>query len=702
MVPRKILTTIGIIIGLFLIIYLAIWTRISTINTPTVLDYDPFFFYRYAKMIIENDYKIPKWDMLSFFPPGRPVEPFQGWAYTIAILYKYLSGIFPGITLTKVAIISPLIMVALIPILAFFLGRFLSNNLGGIATALFAVLTPTFLGVSMAGYSDTDAPVVFYMFFSVLTLFLALEKSKKGLIKAIPFFILATAANLMFIFNWGAGWLPLIIFLAFIPTIIVFRIIEQMIREGKLKINLKNTLIELKQLFIPLAILFVAINVIGFIFFKTTMFHSLLGGLAFTGIAGEPLIVNISVAELQPINIFTREGFQAVAGRIGLAPMLLTLLGLPLLVIYKLFRKEKITWFEIFMFLWALIMFYLISRGVRFSLLFSIAAAVASGYVIGNLFVYLRKYPLAFAAVFGVISVLTLMFVSEAVQFHYAASGMMISQNWYNALDWLKENADKDSLISTWWDPGHIIAGYTGLKVHADGAHCSPKQCIPYNHNIRIRDMGRIMSTTNETEAVQILKKYKELTPEQCEQARQKFKEIMPQDACKPVTDIYLIASADLIGKYYWMSFFGSWDEKTKTGNGKNFFQLPYSGQSREGLPTYGNIITLLQKDGRLAAVINIPQQGIRNMFIEDIVYYQQGQEMHSHFNETNKTLKGMLWIDPSFRMVIFMEEAVKNSIFTNLFFFNGNGVEEFNLPKLTSFQLVYSNPEVKIFRVIL
>ena len=177
----------------------------------------------------------------------------------------------------------------------------------------------------------------------------------------------------------------------------------------------------------------------------------------------------------------------------------------------------------------------------------------------------------------------------------------------------------------------------------------------------------------------------------------------MPKDACDPVSDIYLIASSDLIGKYYWMSFFGSWNEQTQSGNGRNFIQLSYSGQSAQNLPTYGNgIITLMEQNNQLVAVINVPQQGIRNMFVKDIVYYRNGQEIYSQINNTsNNTLDSMLWIDPSFGMVIFMDESIKNSVFTNLFFFNGNGISQFDISKLSHFELVYGNSEVKVFKLI-
>ncbi|MDI6807091.1 MAG: hypothetical protein QMD14_04785, partial [Candidatus Aenigmarchaeota archaeon] len=381
---ENILKNLLVAATLTFIIYLAVWVRLSTINTPTVLDYDPFWFARHAQEVIENNFQMPKWDYLSFYPPGRPTDVFQGWTYTIAIFYKILEKINPTITLTKAAILSPLIMVALIPIPAFFLGRLLTgNNLGGLAVALFSTLTPAFIGVSMAGYCDSDAPVAFYSFLTVLAVFLALKK------RSILFYMLVILVNLLFVYNWGGGWITLLIFSAFFPTLIIFRIAERAVHEGKISFS-KDMISEFKSLLIPFLIIVFVSNLIAYLLGLHTILGSFFGGLAFTGLFGQPLIVNISVAELQPISIFTRDGFLAVAGRVGLLPFLLSLFALPALAIYKIWKKERISWVEIFLFFWALIVFYLISRGVRFSLLFSIAASCSTGYVIGSLWNYLK------------------------------------------------------------------------------------------------------------------------------------------------------------------------------------------------------------------------------------------------------------------------------------------------------------------------
>jgi hypothetical protein len=241
----------------------------------------------------------------------------------------------------------------------------------------------------------------------------------------------------------------------------------------------------------------------------------------------------------------------------------------------------------------------------------------------------------------------------------------------------------------TWWDPGHIIAGYTGLRVHADGAHCGygPGACIPYGHDDRIQDMGRVFSISNETEALSILSKYRQLTPAQCAEARQAYGSIMPADACDAVPEMYVLASSDLIGKYYWLTYFG-------TGTGRNFVQLSRTSVDQaQGVLSYGSgLVSLAYNNGTWVPVLNAPDQGIRNAVIRSLVYFENGQEKRMSFNETN-IIEGMLWVDPSYSTVIFMDAATRDSIFTRMFFFNGEGLQHF--------QLVYQNPEIRMYKVV-
>jgi asparagine N-glycosylation enzyme membrane subunit Stt3 len=724
------------------IIYLSAWVRISTINSKTVLDYDPHWYYRHALEIMSNNYIPPKWDILSYYPPGRPFDNTPGWPYLMILFHKIAQIFQNSIEFLTVAKWSPIIMVALGVIPAFFIGKIISNEWGGLVTAILAVLSPTFIGVSMAAYTDNDPVVVFYTFLSTLTIILALKKvldsykNKKKILSAtlssFHYILLAYVANVLFAFTWTGGWLPIILFIFFIPALIVFRLIEQFIHTFSLKLNFSEIILEAKPIITTLSIITLLANLISYLFNFPTLIDSFKAMLGFIGGVGG-LIVNISVEELQPINVFSLQGFLTIVGRTGLLPTLFTFIGLPIFVIFKLYKKEKTNFVEIFLFLWAIASFYSIVRGTRFSLEFSLAAATTTGYIIGNVIKYFKfssnndeKLMIFASAFLGIVFVMLIMFLSDAIRIGIAATGMEISNNWYDALDWLKANGNSSTLVVTWWDPGHIIANVAGLKVMADGAHCGPEQCIPYNHNMRIQDMGAAFSTSDENVSIAILRRYLALTPEQCNEARKVFGSIMPENACEPITKMYLLATSDLIGKYYWLSYFGSCivkngvknidichnlnlEQLKKIAEGRNYIHCIYSSELSQQLGAASfacqvNIpmaISIVQQNDNFISVLNSPQQGIRNAIVTNTLIYQNGIHFVYNYKNASNTVDGLVFVEANSPVLLFMDSKIRDSVFTNMFFFNGQGNQQLGIPKLNHFKLVYQNPEVKIFEVI-
>ena len=59
--------------------------------------------------------------------------------------------------------------------------------------------------------------------------------------------------------------------------------------------------------------------------------------------------------------------------------------------------------------------------------------------------------------------------------------------------------------------------------------------------------------------------------------------------------------------------------------------------------------------------------------------------------NYENATVPGTLWVDPSLQLVIYMPPQMENSMFTRMFFYNGEG--------LKYFESSYVNPEVRLFK---
>ncbi len=718
--PKIELKTIVSLILLALIVLIVTKSRLAVIPN-LVADYDPWWFYRHAYEILQNNLRPPKWDELSFYPPGRPFPTSAGWLYIIIIFYKALS-LVTNITFMKAAILSPAIMTGLSAIAAYLLGKKLSNEWGGLTTAIFSTMTPAFIGVSIAGYLDTDVVVVFISFLSIYTIFLSMKHKKWYYIA------LAVLTNLAFIYSWWFGWYIILFFSLLMPLYLVYKIGKDLLKGGKIRIV--ATLIDLKNLFWPFILIFVLSNVIGMVVGVGHIVQFIQIAAGFRQGAGA--LVNVSVAELQPINVLTRGGFNAVADRVGKIPIYFMLIGLPLLAAYKFYKKEKIGFEELFLFMWAAITFYIILNGVRFALLFSVAVAASAGYVIGNLIEYMKDKNLLFkATAIGVIIFLTINFTSQNLAFAMNAGSFDIGQNWVDMLEWLKNNADKKALVATWWDPGHIITGYTGLRVHADGAHCSEEECIPYGHDTRIQDMGRIMSTDNETEAVALLKKYVSLTSEQCEEAKKKWGDIMTETACDPISEVYFISSSDLIGKFTWMNYFGGFRAPISSPNdfqqnpgvccattpatepgqmscgefasqGKGLwvwcpwiFGFQNVQQDREGSDVlvydYGGLkLSIIQKQDAVLPVYN------NKYLITNLVFYSQDGKLQrldlSTYPTTFEKIDGLVWLQPDFRGGIYFSPSIKNSIFVKTFFFNGEGLEHF--------KLVYSNPEIRIYKV--
>ncbi|MBI4894335.1 MAG: hypothetical protein HY833_01215 [Candidatus Aenigmarchaeota archaeon] len=747
------------------IILIGVWLRLINWNPNFILDYDPWWFFRHAQEILNNGFLPPKWDILSYYPPGRPTDYYLGWSYTIAIFYK-LTTMFVQMKLETFAGMFVAVFASLSAVPAYFLGAQVTNRWGGLITAFFAISTVTFLSVSIGGYPDSDATTVFYSFLTIASTLYTINKIDKLKLgnlsemrqswsKILLYLIPSLISYWLFALNWSNSWYIYFIFFFFIPMLIFFRVVEALISK-KVKLGLPLIVAKIRDhrnlIFTILLIGFVGeamslatsgwpfntipphdqliqgLNIIGTKSWAVAGFVALMGimgaicGLALgrlnatiiggisgavlaivlvlSGITGSSLVVNQSVAELQPLDVFTQ--FNQVVGRVGQVPMFLAAAALVITALKLVFRKEIHT-AEYFAIIWMIISFLLITKGIRFSLLFSISIATAAGFTAGNLIAYCRERNnnvllgtfVAFLILGG------LMFFDENHQFiKQASGGLDVSDNWKNGLAWLKENGDRDSLVSTWWDPGHIITGSTGLKVMADGAHCG-FSCLFLNHDSRIQDMGRAFAISSENESVRILSKYRGVTDKQCAELKQKFGDRFPAEACDPISGMYVLATSDLIGKYYWLSFFG-------TGQGAAFTQCGLNQQETDRLkaPTYvcsagaPTEISVIQQNTTLFAIMNSPQQGVRNAPISHLVIYQNGADLGFTTTQVGNVVDGLAWVDPSFQTLVYMQPKVRDSVFTNMFFFNGLGQRDIGLPALKSYDMVYQNPEMKIFKV--
>ena len=671
------------VLFLLLILGLSVALRIRTWNTEYVLTQaDPWWFLRHTKSIVDNGFKPPKWDYLSHFPPGRPFPRWLFWEYFMVAIYALL-----GKTLTFIGSVNlaPVVMIVIGIASAYFFSKYIEDEIAGVLAAFMIAFSPTIMSVSMAGYIDTDSLVVTFTILSMFSLLYAYEKRTKLSIA------MTIIINQLFIWGWIAGWYPSLLFTVFTAVMCIINYFK-----GKHEM-IKRDIILLLTILIPLNIVSQVanlMNIVQFVIERTGWF------------TGE-MIVNISVAEMQPIKMSDMKDI--LMTRVGI----LAAFGLPLYFFFtfkNLFSHGKISHREIFLLLWFFFMLVLISRGVRFTLLFTIPTVMLGSIGLS------RAFHLAEKVEVKEIKILFVGILLTGVLYQFCLSTLpktygVVSHYWFDAMEWLKENADKNSLVITWWDPGHFIAYNTGLKVHADGAHCPSYDCPIYDHNNRIRAMGRIFSTTNETEAIEIINKYVGLSDEQCRKEKEKFP-FMPDDACKNVTEVYLISSKDLIGKFIWINYFGGYEHELKrnmpkeeyfgvcqTPDGFNVYCMWMFGKSEQSQNTItyraGNLrLTLLLKNNKIYPIMMIPGE---RFLVKKLLLYDLNNRPYvidlSHENTTIDKLGGMAVLDKSYILLYYVPEKLVDSIFVRTFFLRQD---------LDHFKLVYENPELVIYKVIL
>ncbi len=130
-------------------------------------DLDAQLFMRYAQYLLEHG-KLFAIDFMRNYPLGFPMyieTPLL--PYFIVYLYKFLHIFSPSITLEYVDVIYPAITASVGLVFFFlFVRKIFDNKIALVATA-FLALIPSFLGRTIAGYSDKEALAIMFFFMAL-------------------------------------------------------------------------------------------------------------------------------------------------------------------------------------------------------------------------------------------------------------------------------------------------------------------------------------------------------------------------------------------------------------------------------------------------------------------------------------------------------------------------------------------------------
>ncbi|MBI1971970.1 MAG: glycosyltransferase family 39 protein [Candidatus Aenigmarchaeota archaeon] len=445
--PKKILVSAAVVLVLLFSFSLALKLRATPalIDPPWLPQFDSYWFYRYAKMTVENNMQIPGWDPLSYFPPGRPTDKStQFYTYMLAYSFALGKSLIKDLTLVQSVKWAAAILASLSVFPAYFIGKYMGGRIAGLISSILIAVSPSIL-VRTGADPDNDGAVVFLTMFSFFA-FARLIKEPNWKNTVLTVFALS-----MFALSWYPFWYVVMISVGGIVLNIALSFLQSAItKNGAL---LKKTVEESRPRLKYSAVAVLGIIIVPMLFGVNTLNY--LGGFVLFGTNPQgSSIVNISVAELQRLNIFSLSGWEQVIGRTaGLEFLGYIIPGMPQALVYLiefiagsqllyaswkfysrksvaesavlgvtgvtafyllLLNASMVSFLQILLFVslvqyailatfrrnrfmgaillvWVAFTFYAISSGVRFTLLFAPAAAIAFSVGLGELWLWASK-----------------------------------------------------------------------------------------------------------------------------------------------------------------------------------------------------------------------------------------------------------------------------------------------------------------------
>jgi len=512
-----------LIIGILVICFsLTFIIRIQPLEYGFELnEFDPFFNYRATEFIVENG--LPaylEWhDDLSWHPYGRDVSSTsQVMLHTTAATLYQTFGM--GSSLYDFAIWFPVIISSLTAIIIFALVRTIGGTTAGLFASLFFAISPILILRGSIGWFKSEPLGLFYGLLAVYLLLSGL-KSDKGKISIAK--IVGAGVLLAFgIASWGGVQffiLPIgILFLALpflrkdskfvILTSIIFTAVFLLVTASFEKTGIAF-LSGLNGFFLAGCTAFlVACIIIRKVFNKSQLRISLalLGGSIISGIviissgvinlptfrylnAANPLLIttdmlNDSVSEHATTSLDISFYFFSIL-------MVFAGIGAWLLLQKKVNYSFKIKGeMAAFALIIGLIGVYFSSAFVRLEVFGSISiiilASIGVSILISKILKVQQKPIGAVTKISFLVGIIILLMVPMVypeklnwsnnnvgipISLLHSATKFDISTNdWPDAMQWVKENTPKDAVIAAWWDYGYWISTLGERKTLADNA----------------------------------------------------------------------------------------------------------------------------------------------------------------------------------------------------------------------------------------
>ncbi|KAF5071961.1 Oligosaccharyl transferase STT3 subunit [anaerobic digester metagenome] len=752
---------------------------------PYFSEMDSYYNYRMTQDFLTNghlgDKKVngTNWDLHSYYPSGRSADYPPLIVYVTAFTYKIASA-FADVPLAEVCFWMGAFIASLCVIPSYLLVRRITNDYGGIVAAVLVGLAPSYFAHTFAGFFDTD---MFNILLPLLVVWFFIESLRANTMKNRTIFaVLSAASMLVFSMAWEGWWY---IFYIIIGAVVVYLLVSQYlfnmktikpVSEYPSKIEWFKDQHEIFSLVVflvvGLAVMLMALGSSGL----TSALLEPLGASQLQSAVQNTAYPNVfvSVSELQVPVISS-----VVAGVGGVPPFVFGILGV-FLMFWQLKPKTKkeepkkrdknsrrkknkskrrkeekpveaedknkinaamekerrnYLFYGILFSIWLLILAYAMTKGVRFIEPFTLPIALSAGIFVGLLFGYLKDHIKTRGYQYVAIAILMVLAIYSPIASAYAVSTSVVpgtDDSMVSSLAWINQNTANNTIVTSWWDYGHLFTAVADRPVTFDGGS---------QNSLRAYWVGKAMLTSNETLSAGILKmlatsgdqgpltleNYTKDTGKSVEilnnilgvdktqaqtilttkygltaqQAQNVLKYTHPDKAVPQV----FITSSDMVGKALWWSYFGSWNFTSQNGTSSGY-SVAQANATKVGNNTLilgsNAVVGLVSGSNMSVGLLNVNevqsevnQTGSSQVLSSIATELQTGngslvEKPHKLLviNNGNVTQNQTVSNDSNFSVYVFaqnntyvtvaMNRELEDSMFTRMFFLNGYGLTHF------------------------
>jgi len=700
-----------------------------------LLESDPYDFYNLTENIVKTGRIADTIKGSKYFNPLMRApfglwQPFTLHPYWGFIIYKAMQLFNPDIPLMTAVAYTPLFTYLLIIIAFLWVCRVLNYSvIASFVGALFLVMAPINLKRGALGWYRTDPYNILFPLLLLGILFLALRPASKrdGFIWAV-LFGLTLGFYALFWQGWG------FLFFLGVTCALCVAAFNHFIKKDKL--HTRQNL-----LFLPVSI-GTTILVVSMCFSFQDFFILLKEGF------GELSKFTHRGLDLWP-NLFMAVGELEKTGIISI----ITSAGGPIFILLALGgwfyslrialqnSRQNRTIDTVILSIFLVVTMTLSTHGERFVLFATIPLSILAAAATHR-FTSLKSVGLPLA---GLLSALILFNADRDIR---TILTPIYNSTWDEALTRIKKDSPADSIVNTWWAPGHFIKAMAHRSVPFDGASLDQSAVGYWMANMflsqdeaQARGILRMLNTSGNLAADYLVKcglKLSDATTlllaiasENRADAAQTLKGIITDAQIQTLLSLthgknphsYVLVYTELVDDNLMLAFTGRWNIKKIediNANPEMLKEVPplgsqdfidYLWNTMGGPPKYSDALPLLGQNNHellfrenLAIDLNTMDAKIQSAQYGEgqpmSVFYLKDGAVTEHVNpDGNLNYSVVLYQEEGQYTARLMDHALANSLIMKLYYFDGQGMQYFK-PLILSHDLT-GRTRIKVFKVI-